>query len=137
MGYFESFYARTQPLGSLSKIYAKLGDFEARFKAGEISGWADKGSANGDVAAAGLDMTAFATVEEVESLGESLKDTLCQHCCVHIWASLVLLIFLSPAVGQPYQPIAPRISPTAPPGKGSEGTGCAPVVLLRCHQRLV
>ena len=70
MGYFESFYARTQPLGSLSKIYAKLGDFEARFRAGQIPGWADEGVANRDVAANGLDMTAFATVEEVESLGE-------------------------------------------------------------------
>ena len=70
MGYFESFYARTQPLGSLSKIYAKLGDFEARFRAGDVPGWADEGIANGDAAANGLDMTAFATVEEVESLGE-------------------------------------------------------------------
>ena len=72
VGYFESFYTRTQPLGSLSKIYAKLGDFEARFRAGQMPGWADGGIANGDAAANGLDMTAFATVEEVESLGEPL-----------------------------------------------------------------
>lgn len=85
MGYFESFYARTQPLGSLSKIYAKLGDFEARFKAGEVPGWADKEGANGDAALAGLDMTAFATVEEVESLGESSgRDTVPTSQCRHL-----------------------------------------------------
>ena len=75
VGYFESFYARTQPLGSLSKIYAKLGDFEAKFKAGEVPEWNDKGSGDGSEPSNVLDMTAFATVEEVESLGEPSEDT--------------------------------------------------------------
>ena len=70
VGYFESFYARTQPLGSLGKMYVKLGDFEAKFKAGEVPEWNDKGSGDGNEPSNVLDMTAFATVEEVESLGE-------------------------------------------------------------------
>ena len=71
VAYFESFYARTQPLGSLSKIYAKLADFEQRFKDGEIPGWGDTGKGSVEEASNVLDMTAFATVEEVEALGQS------------------------------------------------------------------
>ena len=71
MAYFESFHARTQPLGALSKIYAKLVDFEQRFKAGDIPGWGDTGNGGVDEASNVLDMTAFATVEEVEALGQS------------------------------------------------------------------
>lgn len=70
MGYLESFYNRTQPLASLSKVYAKLADFEEKFEAGDVPGWSDKGALNMDGLSNGIDMTAFATVEEVEALGE-------------------------------------------------------------------
>ena len=70
LGYLESFYNRTQPLASLSKVYAKLADFEDRFEAGEVPGWSDKGALNVDGLSNGIDMTAFATVEEVEALGK-------------------------------------------------------------------
>lgn len=73
VGYLESFHSRTQPLGSLNKIYAKLADFEERFEAGEVPGWSDKGVVSLDGAANSIDMTAFATVEEVETLGESTR----------------------------------------------------------------
>ena len=38
MGYLESFHERTQPLGALAKVYARLADFDARFDAGEVPG---------------------------------------------------------------------------------------------------
>lgn len=78
MGYLESFYSRTQPLGSLNKIYAKLADFEDKFEAEQVPGWSDKGGLSTDGASTGIDMTAFATVEEVESLGELLSSR--SHC---------------------------------------------------------
>lgn len=36
VGYLESFHERTQPLGALAKVYARLADFDARFDAGEV-----------------------------------------------------------------------------------------------------
>ena len=61
------------PLGSLNKIYAKLADFEARgSRPVKCLSWSDKGSCqpgNGALQTV-IDMTAFATVEEVETLGE-------------------------------------------------------------------
>ncbi len=69
--YLESFYDRTQPLSTLDKVYGKLADFDARFEAGEVPGWADRGEGpSADETAAVIDLAAFASVEEVETLGE-------------------------------------------------------------------
>jgi hypothetical protein len=71
VGYFESFYERTQPLSLLPKVYAKLADFDAQFEAGQVPGWADRGEGPAtDGASSVFDLAAFASVEEVETLGE-------------------------------------------------------------------
>lgn len=71
MGYLESYYERTQPLSSLEKLYAKLAGFDERFEAGEVPGWADRGEGPlTNESSAIIDLAAFASVEEVETLGE-------------------------------------------------------------------
>lgn len=66
----ESFHERTQPLGSLEKVYAKLGDIDALWAAGEVPGWADRGQGTaGEDASSAIDVAAFASVEELETLG--------------------------------------------------------------------
>lgn len=71
MGYLESYYERTQPLSSLEKLYAKLAGFDERFEAGEVPGWADRGEGpSTNESSAIIDLAAFASVEEVETLGE-------------------------------------------------------------------
>lgn len=68
--YLESFHERTQPLGALEKIYAKLGDFEALWEASQVPGWADRGQgSSGEDSSAAIDVAAFASVEELETLG--------------------------------------------------------------------
>lgn len=68
--YLESFHERTQPLGALEKVYAKLGDFDALWEAGQVPGWADRGQgSSGEDSSAAIDVAAFASVEELETLG--------------------------------------------------------------------
>lgn len=68
--YLESFYERTQPLGSLEKVYGKLSNFAERWEAGQVPGWADRGQGSaGEDSTAAIDVAAFASVEELETLG--------------------------------------------------------------------
>jgi splicing factor 3A subunit 3 len=102
VSYLESFFDRTQPLTSLAAVYAPLADFDARFDAGEVAGWADRGeggaaAGTGGGAAAGaaapppptdpgaplalpaptLDLAAFSSPAELEALGaDALKGAL-------------------------------------------------------------
>jgi hypothetical protein len=78
VAYMESFHARTQPLAALAKIYARLGDFDERFEGGGVPGWEDRGEgpagasgggANGSDAPGAIDASAFASVDELETLG--------------------------------------------------------------------
>ncbi|KAK9838337.1 hypothetical protein WJX81_005551 [Elliptochloris bilobata] len=75
--YLESFYQRTQPLSSLSKVYAKLEGFEAEWAAGSVPDWGDRGEGAAGGAAAVIDLEAFEAVEELETLGaDRLKEAL-------------------------------------------------------------
>ncbi|KAK9864068.1 hypothetical protein WJX84_009391 [Apatococcus fuscideae] len=78
--YLESFYQRTQPLGNLQRIEDKVAaDFDARFEAGSVAGWEDRGAGatSASKAAQQLDLDAFDSVEEVSTLGaEKLRDAL-------------------------------------------------------------
>lgn len=71
LSYLEQFYERTNPLGSLTKVYGKLeSEFDSAFEEGQVPGWEDRGggklpSDQGN----GIDLQAFDTVEELESLG--------------------------------------------------------------------
>ena len=70
--YLEQFYDRTNPLGSLTKVYGKLGfDFDSAFEEGQVPGWEDRGAGKlpGQQGSA-MDLQAFDTVDELESLGE-------------------------------------------------------------------
>lgn len=72
LGYLEQFYERTSPLGSLTKVYSKLeGEFDTAFEEGQVPGWEDRGGGKlpGDQGNA-MDLQAFDTVDELESLGE-------------------------------------------------------------------
>ena len=52
-------------------MYAKLGDFEASWEAGQVAGWADRGQgSSGEDSSAAIDVAAFASVEELETLGK-------------------------------------------------------------------
>ncbi|DBB14656.1 hypothetical protein WJX82_004178 [Trebouxia sp. C0006] len=79
LGYLEQFYERTSPLGSLTKVYSKLeGEFDTAFEEGQVPGWEDRGGGKlpGDQGNA-MDLQAFDTVDELESLGaDALKDAL-------------------------------------------------------------
>jgi len=71
LGYLEQFYERTNPLGSLTKVYSKLeGELESAFEEGQVPGWEDRGGGKlpGDQGNA-MDLQAFDTVDELESLG--------------------------------------------------------------------
>ncbi len=70
--YLQDFHERTQPLGSLQRLDDKVtSDFEARFEAGSVTGWEDKGEGASTAAAAQqLDLDAFDSVEELNALGE-------------------------------------------------------------------
>lgn len=97
----ESFFDRTQPLTSLAAVYAPLADFDAKFDAGEVAGWADRGeggaaAGTGAPAAAAappppaaapgaplalpaptLDLQAFSSPAELEALApDALKGAL-------------------------------------------------------------
>lgn len=77
--YLETFYERTNPLGSLTKVYSKLEqDFDNSFEEGQVPGWEDRGAGRLPGAQENaIDLQAFDTVEELESLGaELLKDAL-------------------------------------------------------------
>ena len=72
--YLESFYQRTQPLGNLQRIEDKVAaDFDARFEAGSVAGWEDRGAGatSASKAAQQLDLDAFDSVEEVSTLGRA------------------------------------------------------------------
>jgi len=72
LGYLAQFYERTNPLGSLTKVYSKLeGEFESAFEEGQVPGWEDRGGGKlpGDQGNA-MDLQAFDTVDELESLGK-------------------------------------------------------------------
>ena len=59
-------------MGSLTKVYSKLeGDFDSAFEEGQVPGWEDRGVGRvpGDEGNA-IDLQAFDTVDELESLGE-------------------------------------------------------------------
>ena len=74
LGYLEQFYERTNPLGSLKKVYSKLeGDFDSAFEEGQVPGWEDRGVGKlpGDQGNT-IDLQAFDTVDELESLGRQL-----------------------------------------------------------------
>lgn len=77
LSYLEQFYERTNPLGSLTKVYGKLeGEFDSAFEEGQVPGWEDRGggklpSDQGN----GIDLQAFDTVEELESLGPAPVST--------------------------------------------------------------
>lgn len=71
LSYLEQFYDRTNPLGSLTKVYGKLGfDFDSAFEEGQVPGWEDwaAGKVPGQQGSA-MDLQAFDTVDELESLG--------------------------------------------------------------------
>ena len=74
LGYLETFYERTNPLGSLSKVYSKLEqDFDNSFEEGQVAGWEDRGAGRlPNEQENAIDLQAFDTVEELESLGTIL-----------------------------------------------------------------
>lgn len=81
LSYLESFYERTSPLGNLAKVYSKLEqDFDNSFEEGQVQGWEDRGAGRlpGEQENA-IDLQAFDTVEELESLGEALAAVLACH----------------------------------------------------------
>ena len=72
LSYLEQFYDRTNPLGSLNKVYGKLeGEFDSAFEEGQVPGWEDRGAGMlpGQQGSA-MDLQAFDTVDELESLGQ-------------------------------------------------------------------
>lgn len=70
--YLETFHERTNPLGSLTKVYSKLEqDFDNSFEEGQVPGWEDRGAGRLPGAQENaIDLQAFDTVEELESLGK-------------------------------------------------------------------
>lgn len=68
--YLESFYARTQPLQSLQKLYKPLEAFEEQFEAGQIPGWEDRGEGHSASSSEGqIDLHAFDSTEELLTIG--------------------------------------------------------------------
>ena len=85
--YLEQFYDRTNPLGSLTKVYGKLGfDFDSAFEEGQVPGWEDRGAGKlpGQQGSA-MDLQAFDTVDELESLGQHY------YPCVFVYARIETL----------------------------------------------
>ena len=50
-------------------MYARLGDFEAKWAAGQVPGWEHVGRAAAADDASSIDVEAFDTAEELETLG--------------------------------------------------------------------
>lgn len=95
VGYLESFYERTQPLGQLRKQFEKVGcagtglkcisvrlitrslcaqlerEFDEKWDAGAVAGWQDPSQGLQTDAAGALDLEAFDSAEELEMLGAS------------------------------------------------------------------
>lgn len=74
--YLAGFFDRTQPLGNLDKVFAKLeSEFEERWSQGEVLGWTVSGPSSTALPAPGaLDLDAFSSTEELLALGpERLK----------------------------------------------------------------
>ncbi len=111
--YLESFHERTQPLGSLEKVYAKLADFEVLWEAGQVPGWADRGQGTaGEDAASVIDVAAFASVEELETLGAApvacslIVLAIAASCSAEqAWTQGLLLAGLSPYRGFAHETI--------------------------------
>jgi len=101
LAYLEDFHARTQPLTPLAKVYKAAGveDFEARWEAGRVEGWRDRGLGEGGDGEEGgtaalpsssssaplplalpspaLDLLPFSSAAELEALGaDALRDAL-------------------------------------------------------------
>ena len=100
LAYLEDFHGRTQPLTPLAKVYKAAGvdDFDARWEAGEVEGWRDRGLGNGEdegsaaalpsfssssgafplaLPAPALDLVPFASPKDLEALGaDALRDAL-------------------------------------------------------------
>lgn len=76
-GYLETFYQRSQPLAQFERQQQRLEDeFSARWEAGEVLGWEDRGAGDGGPAApeeetaeGALDLDAFDSADELEVLG--------------------------------------------------------------------
>lgn len=82
--YLEQFYDRTNPLGSLTKVYGKLGfDFDSAFEEGQVPGWEDRGAGKlPGLQGSAMDLQAFDTVDELESLGQH------HHNCMFVHAHI-------------------------------------------------
>ena len=97
LAYLEDFHARTQPLTPLAKVYKAAGvdDFDARWEAGEVEGWRDRGLGSGGdegvtalpapssgafppaLPAPALDLSSFSSPGDLEALGaDALRDAL-------------------------------------------------------------
>lgn len=79
LAYLESFFERTQPLTTLTKLYSPLQSFDTRWEAGQIPGWETKGA--GQAPSTQIDVDAFDSVEELETIGQLLRrgPALCAH----------------------------------------------------------
>ena len=58
----------TSPSARTLQVYARLGDWEARWAAGQVPGWEHVAS-TGSEGESGIDVEAFDSAEELESLG--------------------------------------------------------------------
>lgn len=71
-------------MGSLSKVYSKLEqDFDNSFEEGQVAGWEDRGAGRlPNEQENAIDLQAFDTVEELESLGTALQAMLLKMFCI-------------------------------------------------------
>eukprot|EP00891_Asterochloris_glomerata_P009690 jgi/Astpho2/9690/Aster-03682 len=80
LAYLEGFHERVSPLSNLGATYQRLQqEFEEAWETGQLAGWEDRGigKANGEHQAPVVDLMAFDTVEELETLGaDTLKSAL-------------------------------------------------------------
>lgn len=91
LAYLEGFHERVSPLSNLGATYQRLQqEFEEAWETGQLAGWEDRGigKANGEHQAPVVDLMAFDTVEELETLGmccrpSTLGATACTLCCSH------------------------------------------------------
>ena len=92
LAYLEGFHERVSPLSNLGATYQRLQqEFEEAWETGQLAGWEDRGigKANGEHQAPVVDLLAFDTVEELETLGthptvpppSTLGATACTVCC--------------------------------------------------------
>ena len=73
LAYLEGFHERVSPLSNLGATYQRLQqEFEEAWESEQLAGWEDKGmgKANGEHQAPVVDLMAFDTVEELETLGK-------------------------------------------------------------------